>query len=193
MYAPRNPGLIEKVSPLVEQLLGTADLRIAESTIISKYGAAGQQLPWHSPTPDGATGDQQLHQDYSSDTLLIPPPVRAGESCEGIQCLLYYTDVHENGGPTMGVWDDGAVAEDGWQRDYHRMRTHRGVEPAELLSRIKAGSDVRPDLYARERPLRCVVGSAVFYRYELWHRGSAMKPGGLVRTISDIVPLTCRG
>ena len=23
------------------------------------------------------------------------------------------------------------------------------------------------------------VGSAVFYRYELWHRGSAMKPGGL--------------
>ena len=79
----------------------------------------------------------------------------------------------------MGVWDDGPVAEEDWQRDYHTLRTHRGAEPQPLLANVERGSIARPDLYARERPLRGVVGSAVFYRYELWHRGSAMKPAGL--------------
>ena len=62
---------------VVEQLLGTDDLRLAESIVVSKYGAAGQQTPWHAAGADGATGDQQLHQDYSSNTLLIPAPVDA--------------------------------------------------------------------------------------------------------------------
>lgn len=171
---------------VIEQLLGTDDLRLAESIVISKYGANGQEVPWHASGESGVTGDQQLHQDYSSDTLLIPPPAdRAqGRYCEGVQCLLYYTNTDEgNGGPTMGVWDNGPVAEDEWQRDYNTLTTIRGTEPEPLRSRLtsnpKRRPDVRPDLYARERPLRCRVGTAVFYRYELWHRGSAMKPAGL--------------
>jgi hypothetical protein len=65
---------------------------------------------------------------------------RPGGHCEGVQCLLYYTDVHENGGPTMGVWDDGAKPEDGWQRDSSRLRTVRGVEPAGLQVRRQQDS-----------------------------------------------------
>jgi hypothetical protein len=171
---------------VVEQLLGTDDLRLAESIVISKYGAHGQEVPWHAAGEAGVTGDQQLHQDYSSDTLLIPPPTDCarGRYLEGVQCLLYYTDTDAgNGGPTMGVWDDGPTAEGEWQRDYNTLTTIRGTEPEPLRSRLTSNAqrppDVRPDLYGRERPLRCRVGTAVFYRYELWHRGSAMKPGGL--------------
>ena len=99
---------------------------------------------------------------------------------EGVQCLLYLSDVDASGGPTMGVWDDGAIPEDAWQRDYRTRSTIRGTEPESVrTAALAAGADVRPDLYARERPLRGRVGRAVFYRYELWHRGSAMKPAGL--------------
>ena len=184
LHAPatNEVTLHERCWKVVEQLLGTDDLRLAESIVISKYGANGQETPWHESGDAGITGDQQLHQDYSSDTLLIPPPIdpARGRFCEGVQCLLYYTDTDpHNGGPTMGVWDDGPIPESEWQRDYKTLRTIRGDEPEPLKTNISRGAAVRPDLYARERPLRCRRGTAVFYRYELWHRGSAMKPGGL--------------
>ena len=72
--ATNDVTLHERCWKVVEQLLGTDDLRLAESIVISKYGANGQEIPWYASDESGVTGDQQLHQDYSSDTLLIPPP-----------------------------------------------------------------------------------------------------------------------
>ena len=81
--ATNEVALHERCWKVIEQLLGTEDLRLGESIVISKYGANGQQKPWHDSGETGVTGDQQLHQDYSSDTLLIPPPVRRGQPMMG--------------------------------------------------------------------------------------------------------------
>ena len=72
---------------------GPHDLRLAESLALGKYGADGQEKPWGDPA-GGATGDQSLHQDISGDTMLLPTP----GICEGVQALLYYSDVETNGG-----------------------------------------------------------------------------------------------
>ena len=137
-------------------------------------GADGQELPWDAGGP--ATGDQHLHQDISGDTMLLPTPGK----CEGVQALLYYSEVGPNGGPTMIVPKDGSVpwetvGEASFERRWDQNNVRRSAESEDAARNPSA----RDDLYAQERPVRYKPGACFFWRYEVYHRGSAMKPAGL--------------
>ena len=100
--------------------------------------------------------------------------------CEGVQALLYYSEVGPNGGPTMIVPKDGSVpwetvGEASFERRWDQNNVRRSAESEDAARNPSA----RDDLYAQERPVRYKPGACFFWRYEVYHRGSAMKPGGL--------------
>ena len=100
--------------------------------------------------------------------------------CEGVQALLYPSEVGPNGGPTMIVPKDGSVpwetvGEASFERRWDQNNVRRSAESEDAARNPSA----RDDLYAQERPVRYKPGACFFWRYEVYHRGSAMKPAGL--------------
>ena len=87
----------------------------------------------------------------------MPPP----HAPEGVQCLLYYSDVQGNGGPTMIVPEGELLEEHEWNRDFRKVRAIRGSEDrATVPPATWEHADRRPDLYAREQPLNYRRGAA---------------------------------
>ena len=50
-----------------------------------------------------------------------------------MQCLLYYSDVAGNGGPTMVV-PEGEIVEEAWNRDFTKVQVIRGTESRDSLA-----------------------------------------------------------
>lgn len=84
----------------VAQLLGTADLRVTRSnTVLTKYGpsstdSAGRDLPIQGF--GRASGDQNLHQDYGNNTMLVP----SSERPDCVAGICYLNHVEDSGGAT---------------------------------------------------------------------------------------------
>jgi len=72
---------------LVETLLGTPEIRLAQSAIWAKYAGLGHY-------------EQGLHLDYQGNTLVVP---RDDGDYRQVNMILYYTDVTLDLGPTHVV------------------------------------------------------------------------------------------
>jgi ectoine hydroxylase-related dioxygenase (phytanoyl-CoA dioxygenase family) len=99
------------------------------------------------PSPDSA--DQQLHRDYTNNTILVPSDdPQFGQ----IAVLTYLTDVTEDNAPLFVC-----------------PRTHTDDRPALPRERTRADD---PELYALERPVLAPAGTAIIYTMATFHRGS---------------------
>lgn len=141
----------------VRGLLGAREVRLLQSDVWAKKGGI----------------DQRVHQDYGNNTLLLP----RWESPEAVAVIIYYDDWC--GGATRVVSrrgaDDPAYAQ-GPARiapGYHLPFVNdRADAEALVLRRAPALAAFRATLYDREEAVPYARGTVLFYRHDLWHRGT---------------------
>lgn len=168
-----HPRLLGAVS----QLLGVHiwNLRLTQSEPWAKYGRAnraGGRLD---------NQDQRMHVDYPNHTLTHPAD---WDRPEAVSILLYYDAVEECGGATEFVPREGAD-DPAYQGPLVRTPGMAGLEfvndRAEAEAYLqKAAPDIAQwraeNLYARARSVHYQPGTVLFYRQDLWHRGTPMRP-----------------
>jgi ectoine hydroxylase-related dioxygenase (phytanoyl-CoA dioxygenase family) len=119
-----------------ERLVGHGNIALSHGAIVGKY--AGK-----------ADYDQELHPDYSNNTLAFPSD---GVEAVDIPMIVYHTEVTIDLGPTYVVSAD---------LTRHLVTDGRRFHPRAEF----------PELYAAERP----AGSVLIYNMRTFHRGSAMR------------------
>ena len=106
-------------------------------------------------------GDQPLHCDFGDNNLVHP----AEEQYDTVSCIVFLDDVSVTGGATGVVPRDNDFVRSVWPLPRHQT-------PASM-----------PQLYERERGVLASRGTALLYRHDTWHRGTAVNPGQLRRTL----------
>jgi hypothetical protein len=162
----------------VAQLLGVPiwDLRLTQSEPWPKYGHAasiGDALD---------NQDQRMHVDYPNHSLTHPAD---WNSPEAVSILLYFDAVEDCGGATQFVPRDGPE-DPAYQGALVRTPGLAGLDF--VNDRTRAAAYLRQaapetakwreeNLYARARSVHYQPGNVLFYRQDLWHRGTPMHPG----------------
>lgn len=141
----RHP-LDPRVINVVEELLGTTDLRMTSAFIQAKYGTAY-----------GESKDQRLHNDSWAVSGLVYP--RADGVYQRVYGILYLTDVSEDTAPTYVV--DRAA--------------HLGVPLLTPEGTGAYDKESYPELYERERPIVASEGSLLLFVGDIVHRGSGYR------------------
>ncbi len=176
-----HPRLLRAVAQLLD--VDVRRLRLTQSDLWPKYGR-------HERTGgSGDNADQRMHLDYPNHYLTHPPP---WERPEAVEILLYLSDVESCGGATAVVPrrgdDDPAYA---WPMvnmpgvGEHEWINDRATAEATLAERAPAVAAWRAThLYRRERPVKYRNGSVLFYRHDIWHRGTPIDLGALRLTMN---------
>ena len=129
-----------------ERLLGRKEIAVSHGAIVGKYAG-------------GADYDQELHADFSNNTLAYP---RSDPQYSDIPMIVYHTDVTVDLGPTYVV-----------------SKKHTAHLPPKA-GRFYPRSEF-PELYEAEQPAVLTAGSVLIYSMTTLHRGSAMKASTGVR------------
>lgn len=189
----------------IAQLMGCSgeDLRLCQSDLWGKRGHSADATVF-GPT---CNADQRIHCDYPNHTLVVPP---SWESPEVVAAIVYFDDSAVKGGQTRVVprqnGDDPAYKIGtgiGWG-DYGADTLMEGANPILLTpgargdmlwinDRTHAETNLqenRPDvhkfrqehLYPREQKVGYQFGTVLFYRHDVWHRGTPLFPGATRRT-----------
>ena len=211
MSAANQATLHPRALRAVSQLLGTDELLLTQSGAGAKYGAGGHEMPRVQGEGFGEVGDQPLHKDFGNNTLLVPSIDTAPEA---VCCILFLTPTVEgNGGGTgvvphtPGIYDIDAGAHINFMGPHTRYTLPRGNgdqpgnEPRYtrfsmdtctrwiLMDFVLRNDDLftyNRDLYAKEKLVKYVQGTALLYRLDTWHRGSAVGAGGVRRNHSFV-------
>jgi len=169
-----HPRLLGAVS----QLLGirVRDLRLTQSEPWPKYGRAEQA----GGRLDNQ--DQRMHIDYPNHTLTHPSD---WDTPEAVEILLYFDTVEACGGATEFVPRSGPD-DPAYQGPLVRTPGLSGLDfvndrtAAEAYLREAAPETARwraEHLYPRARAVHYGAGTVLFYRHDLWHRGTPLRPG----------------
>lgn len=200
-FPSRIPGfnattLHENLIRGVADLLNTApeNLRLTQSDLWPKYGHARASGPQDNQ-------DQRIHVDYPNHNLAHPTP---WDRPEAVELILYLSDFSVTGGATAVVprvhsaagssqdnQSSNKQAEDAqdlttrWPivdspgiGDLDYVNDRESAE-AYLADRRPDLSPLRAQLYARERLTAFKPGDILFYRHDVWHRGTPLRPGAL--------------
>ena len=179
-------SLDQRLVGAVKQLLGTNEIRMSQAETWKKVATSGTADITYS------NQDQRMHMDFPNHTLLHPP---AWENPEAVAIIIYLSESTECGGPTHVVprlpapktdelyrwpYDNmpgfGAVP---WTNDRHTTESVLRETYPEIAS-------FREKLYAREQPITYSPGTVLFYRHDLWHRGTPLLPGA-TRYVQNLV------
>jgi hypothetical protein len=167
-----HPRLLAAIAELLD--VPTTQLRLTQSDLWLKYGQI-------RPPGTFDNDDQRIHVDYPNHTLVHPSPWSRPEA---VELILYLDDVADCAGATALVprngpndpayrWpivDTPGVAD----LDYINDRSHAEAYFATQRPDLAAW---RASLYAREQRVRFKPGNVLFYRHDLWHRGTPLAPG----------------
>lgn len=163
----------------IEQLLGTTDIRMSQAETWKKVGLVFQ------PGEDNtfSNQDQRMHMDYPNHTLVHPP---RWETPEAVAVIIYLSDCKDCGGATRLVPRLPAPAVDElYQWPYVNMpgfgeipwKNDRDTVESYLREHYPEIAASREKLYAREQSITFSPGTVLFYRHDLWHRGTPLIPG----------------
>jgi hypothetical protein len=173
-----NLVLNEHLIQAVQQLLDTPDIRLLQADLWSKVGAATHDHDAQSNT------DQRIHMDYGNNTLLHPD----WHQPEAVAAIIYYDDSEVTSGGTAYVARQGD-SDPVYQPPYIHMpgqagkpffNDRRTVEQW-FEQHDSAAFDLRKTLYQREQQVNFKPGTILFYRHDIWHRGTPVLPGKLRR------------
>jgi ectoine hydroxylase-related dioxygenase (phytanoyl-CoA dioxygenase family) len=127
---------------VIEYAMGTDKVSLEHSGITGKYAGIRDY-------------DQELHVDYGNHTLAYPKDPAKNALWYDFGCIVYYTDVTIDLGPTYVV--SQSVTKDELLVPRHRSRAEYGW------------------MYEHEVAATVPAGSAVLYSIRTFHRGSAMR------------------
>ena len=163
----------------VEQLLGTEDIVLIQSTAWAKYG---KKLGPDGNNDDHSNNDQRVHMDYGNNMWVHPPP---WDQPNAVSIIIYLSDVRQTGGGTAVTprqGDEDLL----YQWPYSHMPGIGGIPfknnkaAVEAMMREGASQEtikIREECYRREIKTRPKFGSVLFYRHDVWHRGTPVDPG----------------
>jgi hypothetical protein len=131
-----------RILDVVEGATGTDRISLEHAGVTGKYAGLGDH-------------EQQLHVDYGNHTLVYPQNPAKNPRWYDFGCLVYFTEVTIDLGPTYIVSQKVTGEDVGEPR--HRSR------------------DEYAWMYEHEVPATVPAGSAVLYDIRTFHRGSAIR------------------
>ena len=170
--------LNEQLLGAVQQLLGTQDIRLLQADLWAKIGVENDSHEAQANT------DQRMHMDYGNNCLLHPD----WQHPETVAAIIYYDDSAETAGGTAFVTRNGDN-DPAYQTPFIHMPGQAGKpffndrKTVEDWFRINdpTAFELREKLYQREQLVEFKPGTILFYRHDIWHRGTPLTAGKLRR------------
>lgn len=165
-----------------KQLLGTTDILLVQSDVWGKYGTRDRGAYKNS--------DQRMHMDYGNNMFLHPNEWR---NPEAVSAIIYLSDTAVTGGGTAVVPRRGP-GDPVYKPPYVNMPGQAGLpffndrsHAEESVRRVSPETAAfREKLYDREIILCPNVGDILFYRLDVWHRGTPVRAGH-VRNVMNLM------
>lgn len=161
----------ENLINCVEKLLNTKDILLVQSDTWCKIGSDNYSK--------NSNNDQRMHMDYGNNMFLHPSD---WNNPEAVSAIIYLSNVEDTGGYTCAVPKEGKN-DIAYKPPYIKMP---GQNKYDFYNdRIKAEKSIqmidkeagifRKKLYNREEKIIAKIGDILFYRLDLWHRGTPVK------------------
>ena len=168
--------LSENLINAVSDLLNDKDIRLIQSDAWAKYGTTFNNGKLNNR-------DQRMHFDYPNNNLVHPPE---WDNPESVAMIIYYDDYSE--GSTALVPRRG-LDDEAYQWPYinlpgvsgHPWINNKDDAEDYFRKNYPEKYEFRKKLYQREKKINYSVGTVLFYRLDLWHRGTPVKPGKIRR------------
>ena len=166
-----NISLDQNIITIVRQLLNCQDILLMQSDAWGKKGNDNFQ--------ELSNNNQRMHMDYGNNNFLHPDD---WYNPEAVSMIIYLSDIKDTLGGTSCVPRKGKDDEL-YQKPYVNMPGINGLpfyndkDQAEKYfeKNNKEIYDFRQKLYQREKILKPNIGDILFYRLDLWHRGTPVK------------------
>lgn len=163
----------EEIINIVKILLQTDDILLVQADAWGKKG--------HDNYNKDSNNDQRMHMDYGNNSFLHPSEWNNPE-CVGL--IIYLSDIKETGGYTALV-PKIKETEYLYEFPYKNMpgisdnKFYNNKKSAEEYFKKKDKDiyDFRNELYKNEIKPEPDIGDILFYRLDLWHRGTPVKKG----------------
>lgn len=174
LQALNKLAVLPELLVTAQTLLRTKRVRLIQCVAWPKYG--------DNPCKNGGSNaSQRMHMDYGNNTMVHPPP---WESPNVASAIVYLDDCRVTGGGTAVVPRRGDF-DPAYRYPYLNMP---GVGPYEFINDRTVAEDymrdanprewrMRRELYNREVQLFPKAGSVLWYRHDVWHRGTPVKRG----------------
>lgn len=176
---PRLPALnalavLPTLIATAQRLLRTDRVRLIQCVAWPKFG--------DNPCADASSNaSQRMHMDYGNNSFVHPPP---WDRPNVASAIVYLDDCNVTGGGTAVV-PRRAATDPAYEYPYLNMP---GLGPFEFKNDRDAaerymrlanprGWRLRQELYRREIQLAPKAGSVLWYRHDVWHRGTPVKRG----------------
>jgi len=165
----------------VKKLLGEDDILLSQSDVWPKYGQ-------EKTVSDQDNFDQRIHMDYGNHTLVHP---EAWDKPEAVAMIIYFSDHRIAGGCTAVV--PRKPGDPAYHPPFIHMPGVAGTryvnnrkDAEELMSTRPVSASIRKELYDRELRVAYNPGTILFYRLDVWHRGTAVNTGEM-RYVQNIL------
>ena len=160
--------LNERIISSVKKLLNCKDIVLSQADSWIKYGS-------NNFTKD-SNNDQRMHMDYGNHMFTH---VAEWDHPEAVSMIIYFSDIEVTGGGTA------AVAREGDDDELYKMPyinmpgqntnpfiNDKSKAEEYFKTNNKELFEFREKLYDREIILTPKIGDILFYRLDLWHRGT---------------------
>ena len=169
--AINNIGVNEQLIASAQTLLGSS-VKLIQCVGWAKHGSDKEDA-----SNKQSNSDQRMHFDAYNNSLLCPPPF---ETPNVVAAIVYLSDTTDTGGGTAVVPRQGS--DDKWyQPSCSQVMPGVGGRPffnnrAAAETMMTERGENRTELYEREVIHPFKVGDVLFYRHDVWHRGTPVKP-----------------
>lgn len=171
-------ALNEQLITAVQQLLQCNDIRLIQADLWPKVGVAAKDHEAQANT------DQRMHMDYGNNTLLHPDWYQP----DSVAAIIYFDDSEITSGGTAYV-PRQSMADPAYQAPFIHMPGQAGKPFFNDRDTVEkwfkkndsATYELRQSLYEREQQVSFTPGTILFYRHDIWHRGTPVAPGKLRR------------
>ena len=157
----------------VKQLLNCNEISLIQS---DAWGKAGKETD-----TEFNNNDQRMHMDYGNNTFLHPD---TWDSPEAVALIIYLSDTSEIGGQTALV-PKNKLTEEFYNYPYVNMPgqgNFKFINDAQTAENYFKENhpqvyNFRQKLYDKEIKVKAKPGDVLFYRLDLWHRGTPVNEG----------------
>tara|TARA_B100001175_G_C19489512_1_gene631820 strand:- start:1024 stop:1977 length:954 start_codon:yes stop_codon:yes gene_type:complete len=163
----------ENIIKYVQKLLNEEEILLIQADAWGKKG--------HNNFSENSNNDQRMHMDYGNNSFLHPSD---WDNPECVAMIIYLSDINKTHGGTSIVPRNGSNDEL-YKFPYKNMP---GISGYPFINDKKSSEDYfkstdnevynfRKKLYEKEIIIRPNIGNILFYRNDIWHRGTPVKEG----------------
>ena len=171
----------EKLIQMVQKLLDSENILLVQSDTWSKSGEINNNSQ--------SNKNQRMHMDYGNNTFLHPSK---WDNPEAVAAIIYFSDTKKTGGGTAVVPKNGKQDElykfpyinMPGQNQYPFFNNKKFAEEY-FKNNHKDIYNFRQKLYNREIIPEYSTGDVLFYRLDVWHRGTPV----LINKIRNVMNL----